>query len=416
MNYPLIFVIGILVEILLKLISTNLNKKNLYTVIQKKKFNKDLFEEEYLKKSYNYLSDKIPIEFTSEIFSVCFILYLVFSNNIVNLSLLLNLKFNNSPIISHLLLLGIIGLIYFIFTLPLNIYDTFYIEKKYGFSTITVKTYILDIIKSIIVSIILGGLLLSIIFYIVIKFKTMWWIYAWLVSIMYSLFIIKIFPTLISPLFNKFTPLEEGELKSKILYYADKSNFKIKNILKSDASKRTKHSNAYFTGLGNNKQIVLYDNLIEKLKIDELVSVILHEIAHYKKKHIWVMLIIQSFITGLILFLVKELIYIDDFIMPFNLTNTHYLTKFILSVIFIQSFIWLLGIPAVFLSRKNEFEADEYSARVSQNPADLKNSLIKLVKDNLSNPYPHPLYSSLYYSHPPVTERITKLNNQTIKV
>jgi STE24 endopeptidase len=407
--YPVIIIIGIISEVLVKLYTTHLNKKHLSKVINNKEFDEKLFDESFLKKTYTYLSDKIPVSFISEVFSVFFILYLVFSGNLVQLSLFFNSIFPDSEIIAHLLLLGTIGVIFYLFSLPLNIYDTFFIEKKHGFSTITIKTFIFDNIKIIIISIIIGGLLLSIIFWLVLKIESNWWIFAWITSILFSLLIMKIFPTLIAPLFNKFTPLEDGELKNKIMNYAKEANFKLKNILRSDASKRSKHSNAYFTGFGKNKQIVLYDTLIEQLTADELSSVILHEIGHYKKKHIWIMFLIQTIFSGLILFLVEIFTSLESFISAFNLNEVNYLTTFIFSILFVQSFTWFIGLPAIYLSRINEFAADKFSVNIIKNSEYLISSLLKLTKENLSNPYPHPFYSTLYYSHPPITERVREL-------
>lgn len=408
MFYIIVFIIGWLSESILDLITTVLNKINLFNTITNKKFDSDIFEESFLKKVHNYISDYFPLDIIETIFSLVFIFYLIFSGSLVKLSNILNNRFE-SPILSHLILLAIIGLIYFIFSLPLSVYKTFVLEKKYEFSTITVKLFIIDIIKGLLLSVILGGLLLSLIFYLIIKFENTWWIYAWIVSTLWSLLLLKLFPTFIAPLFNKFTPIEEGELKSIIMEYAKKANFNLTNIFKCDASKRSKHSNAYFTGIGKNKQVVLYDTLIEQLTNEELASVLLHEIGHYKKKHIWILFSIQTIITGLILFLIKEFIFLDNFIDAFNLSDSHYITRFIFSALFVQSFTWIINIPIVYFTRKNEFEADKYASDLSGKPEDLANSLIKLVKENLSNPYPHPLYSTLYCSHPKVTERVKRL-------
>ena len=316
-----------------------------------------------------------------------------------------------SALLNHLLFLGIIFLLYYLISLPFDIFHTFYIEKKFNFSTITIKTFFFDQIKSLFLSILLGGILLIVLFWFILKFQTSWWIWAWIIFTVFSLILVKIFPTFIAPLFNKFEPLKNKDLKKRIFAVAKKAAFSLTNIFQSDASKRSKHSNAYFTGMGKNKQIVLFDTLLKQLSTFEIVSVLGHEIGHYKKFHIWTMLIIQTLITGFTMFLIMKLTFLKSYLNTFHLNQVHYLTQFIFTLIFTNSFLWLLQFPLTLLSRKNEFEADTFSFNIIGTSKYLISGLIKLTKENLSNPYPHPLFSWLYYSHPPLIERTEHLRN-----
>lgn len=409
MIFKLIFLAGILLELFLHIGTELLNLSYLKNKInQVEPIFAKIFTKEHLIKTYQYSRLNNITSITGELILTALYIYIIFSGNFIRLSVYLNNHFD-STIIAHLFLLGIFGLIFYILNLPINIFDTFYIEKKFQFSTITIKTFIMDNIKILLISLMCGVILLTVIFWFILKFPEFWWFYAWLISILFSLIMLKIFPTFIAPLFNKFTALEQGELRTKIMEIADKANFSLKNILKSDSSRRSKHSNAYFTGFGKNKQIVLFDTLINELEPVELASVLGHEIGHYKKHHIWIMFFIQTIISGFMFYIVMKLTYLNIFLDSFSLIDKPYLTKFIYSIIFLQSFLWILNLPITILSRKNEFDADEFSFKLVGTAEPLINSLIKMTKDNLSNPYPHPFYSWLYYSHPPLLERITNL-------
>lgn len=409
MLFHIIFITGLVLETVLKIITQTLNIQHLKNSISNPKRElKNIFKKQYLKKSSDYLKLKYRLSGIKNIFSLGFIFFLIYSGLFIKLSNIFN-SLISLPLFSHLLFIGFLLFISYILFLPFSIIDTFHIEKQFGFSTITVKTFILDNIKVILLSVLLGGLLISGIFAFILKFQTTWWILAWGLFILFSLIMIKIFPTFIAPLFNKFTPVEDKKLKDKILKMTKQAKFSVSNIFKSNASKRSRHSNAYFTGIGKNKQIVLFDTLIKQLTPCEITGVLAHEIGHYKKGHIWKMFFIQTIITGLSIYLVKQLTYISEFLNAFNLNNVHYLAKFIFSLFFINSFFWLLQFPITALNRSHEFSADNFSSRITKKPQFLINSLIKLTKDNLSNPYPHPFYSTLYYSHPPLSERINKL-------
>lgn len=409
MIFHLIFIIGMSTETLLKNSSQILN----LDFLKKKKDNpkrslKKVFTSKFLNRSFEYLKLKYSYNIIKDLFSLILLLLFIYSGLFINMSLFFSQHFT-SPLLAHLLFLGSVSLFFYLIFLPFQIIDTFHIEKRFEFSTITVKIFILDQIKVLLLSGILGGLLLSGLFLFILKFKETWWIWAWIFFTLFSLLIIKIFPSFIAPLFNKFKPIKDKKLKNSIMAMAQKAQFSIKNILENDASKRSKHSNAYFTGMGKNKQIVLFDTLLKQLNTREITSVLAHEIGHFKFSHIWKMFIIQTLITGMTLFLVKLLTHNNLLLTSFDLIQAHYLTQFIFSLLFLNSFFWILQFPMTILSRKHEFQADLFAKEIIKNIKSSRSALIKLTKDNLSNPYPHPLYSWLYYSHPPLIERINHL-------
>ncbi len=392
-------------EFITKILNISFLKKNINN--PKREFKK-VFNSNFLKNTHHYIKTKYFLSAISSFISLYIMLFLIYSGLFIKISLYFNSHIN-SPLLAHLAFIGFISFIFYIISLPFNIIDTFFIEKKFGFSTITIKIFIMDNIKILLLFLILGGTLLFLIFAFILKFQNSWWIFVWVLYTLFSLFIIKIYPTFIAPLFNKFEPIKKGKLKETIMSMAKKADFSVSRILKNDASKRSKHSNAYFTGMGKNKQIVLFDTIISNLSVNELTGVLAHEIGHYKKKHIWKMILIQTVITGISLYLVKQLTAHPFFLHSFFLHDTHYITRFIFASIFIKSFLWILQFPITQLSRYHEFSADNFSSKVTGKPKYLIDSLIKLTKDNLSNPFPHPLYSTLYYSHPPLIDRINNL-------
>jgi len=414
MIYHIIFICGTVLESLVEFIAKLFNISHLANISKNpKKELKNIFHAKFLRKTYDYLKIKYFYSHIKEFLSLGFVLLFIYSGLFVK-AISYFTSHIQSPLLAHLLFIFCTGFIFYLILLPFSIIDSFLVEKKFGFSTITIKIFIMDNIKLLLLSLILGGGILTLIFLFIMKFQNTWWIWAWVAYTLFSLLLIKIYPSFIAPLFNKFKPIKEKKLKKMIMNMAKKAGFSITRILKSDASKRSTHSNAYFTGFGKNKQIVLFDTLLKQLTHNEIVGVLSHEIGHYKKKHIGIMFIIQTIIMGLNIFFVKQLADLSGFLQAFHLTETHYITRFIFSLIYISSIFWILQYPITWLSRKHEFKADNFSARTTGNPKPLINSLIKLTKDNLSNPYPHPFYSHLYYSHPPLIERIKNL--KTIKL
>ncbi|MFO8052843.1 MAG: M48 family metallopeptidase [Candidatus Omnitrophota bacterium] len=290
--------------------------------------------------------------------------------------------------------------------LPFSIYHTFGLEQKYGFNRTTLKTFITDKIKGLIIGVILGAIVLSFIFWFFGQFRIWGWVFCWLGLTLFELFLLFIWPRFIMPLFNKFEPIEEGELKKKIKDYANSQNFKIQGIYKMDASKRSTKSNAFFAGFGKFKRIVLFDTLIENHSSDEIVAILAHEVGHYKKRHIFQMILISFLSNGLMFYILSLFITNPDLFRAFKMDNIS-----VYAGLFFFGFLYtpinsVLAVFANFFSRKNEKEADSFAVKTSGLGEQFIKALKKLSVKNLSNLTPHPIKVLLFYGHPPVLERI----------
>ena len=316
--------------------------------------------------------------------------------------------FTTKAIPAALIFFGILLFTSDLINTPFSLYDTFVIEEKYGFNKTTPKTYILDKIKGWLLGAIIGGGLLALIILIWQKTQSMFWIYAWLIVSAFSVFMVMFYSNLIVPLFNKQTPLPEGELRDTIQQFASKVNFKLDNIYVIDGSKRSTKSNAYFTGFGPKKRIVLYDTLINDMEINELVAVLAHEIGHYKKKHVLQGLSISILHTGIVLFIFSLLIGNAELSRALGVEAPNFHIGLVAFGILYTPVEFILGIFMNILSRKNEYQADEFAA-VNYNPQSLASALKKLSVKNLSNLTPHPLYVFFHYSHPTLLQRLNNL-------
>jgi len=313
-----------------------------------------------------------------------------------------------SYILQGLLFFGIFSLINFLLSLPFNIYSIFVIEERYGFNTTTPKIFITDIIKSIIISIILGIPLLSLLLWIIESDPNWWWKFT-LVVIIFEIFISWLYPVVIAPLFNKFYPLEDEKLKEKILSLFGKVHFKVSNIFVMDASRRTKKVNAYLTGIGNSRRVVLFDNIMS-YSHDEILSVLAHELGHHVKKHILKLITVSSLYyiayVYLTFLLYKSLLISSAFFVGKSYSIILY------AFIFISSISYFITPLINFISRKFEYEADNFSKELLGTSKPLIDSLKRLIKENLANLNPLPLYRIWYYSHPSLEERILALEKE----
>jgi len=319
-------------------------------------------------------------------------------------------SFGYGSIITGILYAGVIMLLAFLLGLPFSIYTTFVIEERFGFNRTTVRTYITDILKALALSILLGAPLLAAILWFFINTGSYGWLLCWLGTVLFGFVIQFLAPVLIMPLFNKFTPLEDGVLKNKIMDYARKQNFKISGIFTMDGSKRSTKLNAFFTGFGRYRKIVFFDTLLEEIDDDEIVAVLAHEMGHFKKKHIWKMMGASIFQTGLMFYLLSLFIENPGLFEAFKMEHVS-----IYASLFFFAFIYsplstLLSIVFNFMSRIYEFEADRFAAMTTGSPRELIQALKKLSCANLSNLTPHPVMVLLSYSHPPVLVRINALN------
>ncbi|MFC1650212.1 M48 family metallopeptidase [Candidatus Latescibacterota bacterium] len=315
------------------------------------------------------------------------------------------------PILSGLAYIGILLGLKMLFSLPFSIYSTFVIEERYGFNKTTWTTFITDIFKGLALTIMLGGPLLAGMFAFFQYTGEYAWVYCWLAATVYTLIIQFIAPAWILPIFNKFTPLEDGDLKTRIMEYARSVRFSLADVFVIDGSRRSSKSNAYFTGFGKNKRIALFDTLVEKHTIPELVAVLAHEIGHYKKKHIRQGIVISILHTGVMFFLLSVFLSHEGLFEAFYMENISIYAGFIFFGMLYTPIELVLSIFMNMLSRHNEYQADSFASDTFGEPEAMVNALKKLSVHNLSNLRPHSFYVFLNYSHPPVLRRIEAIRN-----
>jgi len=314
----------------------------------------------------------------------------------------------------ELVSLAFFGILFFasdIINIPFNLYDTFVLEEKFGFNKTTPKTFILDKLKGYALAAVIGGLILFILLKLITLFGPNFWIYFWVVISCFILFINMFYTSLILPLFNKLTPLADGELKEEIERYSKKVNFPLDNIFVIDGSKRSAKSNAFFSGIGKKKKIVLYDTLIENHSKEELVAVLAHEVGHFKKKHIISGYILSIVQTGFTLFIMSLILFSPAMSRALGGTQLAIHLNLLAFGILYAPISHFIGVFMNMLSRKNEFEADAYAAE-TYNASELQSALKRLSVDNLSNLFPHPAYVFINYSHPPLLERLAAMEKK----
>ncbi len=313
-----------------------------------------------------------------------------------------------SSLLQSLIFFAVLGLASEILTLPFDIYDTFVIEQKYGFNKTTPRLYITDKLKGLMLAAVIGGGLLSLIIWLYMVFGSAFWWLAWIAFTLFSVFFAFFYSSLIVPLFNKQTPLEEGELRSKLTELGSGAGFNISNIFVIDGSKRSTRANAYFSGFGSRRRIVLFDTLIQNQTVEEIVAVVAHEIGHYRKKHIITGLIISTLQTGLLLFLFSLIVDYQVIYEAIGCSRQSFHLGLILFLVLFTPFSLLSSIGGNLLSRRHEFEADAF-AKAYAGGEPLARSLRKLSADNMSDLTPHPLYVFFHYSHPPLLQRLERL-------
>jgi len=360
-----------------------------------------------LSKTMDYTVEHTKFGFVSSVFNnIVFLLFILVLLNIYN-SWIISLDY--SFILSGIIFFLVLTYGETIISIPFSLYSTFKIENKYGFNTMTFKLWITDTIKSLVISTVLTGLLIAAGLFIIQKSPDLWWLWVWCFFLAFGIFMMYISPYVIEPLFHKFTPVGDEKLEEGIRALMEKVGIKVSRVFKIDASKRTKHTNAYFTGIGKVKRIVLYDTLIEKMDYDEIMAVLAHEAGHWKKKHILKSIIVTETIALVSIYIAYHVIQTDVLIDMFNIKESSFFAKLVI-LGFIGSIVsFPFGSVFHYFSRKHENEADKYSFDLTGKPESMISALVKLSKDNLSNLHPHPLYALFHYSHPPVLERIRRI-------
>lgn len=318
-------------------------------------------------------------------------------------------SFGLLPVPTGLIFFGLLFLANDWLSLPFTLYNTFVIEARFGFNKTTIPTFVIDKLKSYLLSLVIGAILLSAILYFFQQLGGLAWLYAWGLVIILTVLAPPIFTTLIAPLFNKFTPLEDGALKTSIRDYTEQVQFPLRDLFVMDGSRRSAHANAYFTGFGNQKRIVLFDTLIEKHSVEELVAVIAHEVGHYKKKHLLKGMMLSIVHSGVLFYLLSLFINNRSLFDAFRMDQISVYAGLIFFGLLYSPIEFALSIGMHALSRQHEYQADAYAVQTLGIAETLILALKNLSVANLGNLTPHPINVFLNYSHPPVLQRITAM-------
>ena len=407
-NFWFFLIIGlILFDFVFDQVLGFLNSKNWSNTVPEEM--KDAYDPSEYKRAKEYKQAKDKLGLISSLISVALIMSIIGFGIFGMLDDWVK-SYSGDSFIQAALFFIVIALASSIISMPFSIYGTFVIEERFGFNKTTWKTFVLDKVKGIFLAGLIGGGLLWVVIYILEYFQSGYWYWLWLVIGGFMFIVNMLYADVILPLFNKLKPLEEGELKIAIDNYASKIGYPIKNIYVIDGSKRSTKANAFFSGIGPRKTIALYDTLIEKCTTEELLAILAHEIGHYKKKHILVSMVISLLQMGLTLFLLEFFLTIPEIAQALGAKSISFHVGIIAFGIIFSPVNLITGIFMSVLSRKNEFEADDF-ARKTYDAAPLISGLKKLSVDSLSNLTPHPAYVFVHYSHPPLLKRIAALRN-----
>ena len=368
---------------------------------------KGICDEEEYRKTQLYQKENKRLSLWSSLFNLAVILIMIIAGGFALVDNAARALSMNLVVVS-LIFFGIIGFASDLINIPFSYYDTFVIEKRFGFNKTSIRIFITDHIKSWFIGLLIGIPVLGLITWFYYKTGKNFWLYVWGLITLFSVFMNLFYSEVIVPLFNKQTPLEEGSLRSSIESFATKAGFKLKNIFIIDGSKRSTKANAYFSGFGPKKRIVLYDTLQNELSEEEIVAVLAHEIGHYKKKHILFSLIASVFMTGFMLFLFSLVVNNPELSNALGSKNTSFHLVLIVFGILYSPLSMLIGLLTNYISRKNEFAADRFAGENFKSEI-LASALKKLAVKNLSNMVPHPAYVFFYYSHPPLLSRLEEL-------
>jgi STE24 endopeptidase len=405
MMNPFFFIIlfALLIEYIIGVVAHLLNLKSLKS--EPSPTLEGVYKPKDYHKSQEYVRTNTRFAFVTSTFSLAVLLSFWFAGGFNYLDQIVR-SWGFVPIVNGLFYIGILLIGYSLLTLPFSIYHTFVSEEQFGFNKTTPRTFFVDRIKGIGIAILIGAPLLAGILALFEHAGYHAWLYCWIAFTGFSLIWQYVAPTWIMPLFNKFTPLEPGELKEAILNYAHSVDFPVKNVFVMDGSKRSSKSNAFFTGFGRNKRIALFDTLIKKHTVPELIAVLAHEIGHYKKKHILQGTIINIVHAGVLFFVLSIFLDSPGLYDAFYMEQQSIYSGILFFGLLYTPLEMVLSVIINALSRKNEYEADRFAAETIQHPQYLIEALKKLYAGNLSNLIPHPFYVFLNYSHPPLLKRI----------
>jgi len=406
--YTIIILAAFAVDFILDIISNYLNLKSLSTELPGEF--EEVYDRETYAKSQKYTRVRTKFGFVTGTFDLALVLGFWFSGGFNWLDQIVR-AWGYGELVTGLIYIGILILAKSLISLPFSIYSTFVIEERFGFNKTTPKTFVLDLVKGLALSLLIGTPLLAGILWFFMYTGELAWLYAWGVVTLFTLIMQYIAPRWIMPIFNKFEPLEEGELRAAIEEYTEKVNFPLQGLFVMDGSKRSSKSNAFFTGFGKNKRVALFDTLIEKHSVPELVAVLAHEIGHYKKKHILKGMVTSIIQTGVVFYLLSVFLKAEGLFDAFYMEQMSVYAGLIFFGMLYAPIDMILSVFMQIMSRKHEYEADAFAAETTGRPEDMIATLKKLSKDNLSNLTPHPFYVFLNYSHPPVLQRIRAIRD-----
>ena len=396
----------LVMDLLLHFISDALNLKRLSPEVPAKF--KGIYEAEKYHKSQSYLKANTKFGWAAALFDFALILCFWFGKGFFFLDQYVR-HLELGPVLSGLAYMGFLITAKALLSLPFNIIDTFVIEEKYGFNQTTWRTFFADILKVAGLAVLIGGpVLAGILYFFEFAAENAWW-YCWICLTGFVLLIQFVAPNWIMPLFNTYTPLEEGALKSAIMDYAAAIHFPLDNVHVMDGSKRSGKANAFFTGFGRNKKIVLYDTLVKQHDKKELLAVLAHEMGHYKLKHIYKMIGTSILQMGIMLYIMSWFLTFPPLFETFFISKPSVHAGLVFFGMLYAPIDFLVGILFQMVSRRHEYQADRFAAETLGTGSDLVSALKKLTVNNLANLTPHPLNVFLNYSHPPVLERIERL-------
>lgn len=408
MNIYLVIILSALIlGFAIQVLANYLNIKSLKTELPEE-FEGFYKEDEY-KRSQRYTKAKTKFDYLTSSFDFLLLLFFILLGGFNYIDIIVR-EITVNPICGGLIFFGILYFANDLLLTPFSLYYTFRIEERFGFNKTTSKTFVLDKVKGYVILILIGGPLLGVILFFFDSLGRAAWFYAWLLLIIFTIAAQPLYTMIIAPLFNKFHPLGDGELKNKIEEYAQKVSFPLREIRVMDGSRRSSHSNAYFSGIGK-KRIALYDTLMERHSSTELLAIIAHEVGHYKHHHVAKGMIISIAHSGVLLFLLSLFINNRGLFEAFGMEKTSVYASLLFFSLLYSPIEMILSVLMNLLSRKQEYEADRFAASTTGGPDSMILALKNLSISNLSNLTPHWFNVLLNYSHPPVLMRIASLKN-----
>jgi STE24 endopeptidase len=412
-SYSIIILLTLIITFCIKLLSELLNVKNASATLPSEFAG--VFDEDAYLKSQEYLRETSRFSLVSAGFDLTVLLLFWFSGGFNILDGFIR-SYDFNPVVTGLLYIGTLLLAQSVVDMPFSIYRTFVIEEKFGFNKMTPGVFVSDLLKSFVLAALLGGPVIACVLWFFQEAGPKAWFLAWAGITLFSLLLQYVAPSWIMPLFNKFVPLEDGELKRSIMQYAGEVNFPLSGIYVIDGSKRSSKANAFFTGFGKRKRIALFDTLINNHPIQELVAVLAHEIGHFKKKHIIINMVLSLLNLGALFFLLSLFMNNQGLFHAFFMKDVSVYGSLIFFMLLYSPVEFVLSLFLQALSRRHEFEADYFAVSTYSGGQALAEALKKLSRSNLSNLTPHPLYVFLNYSHPPVMHRISRIRESLAKL